>query len=77
LIELCRHPEVQEKLREEVNQLGGDPTWEQITLGLPYLDAVTQEVLRMHMPVDNILREVNHLPGLPYLHFLISPDERF
>ncbi|KAJ2914160.1 hypothetical protein MD484_g6276, partial [Candolleomyces efflorescens] len=59
LIELCRHPEVQEKLREEVNQMGGEPTWEQITLGLPYLDAVTQEVLRMHMPVDNILRETH------------------
>ncbi|RXW16262.1 hypothetical protein EST38_g9593 [Candolleomyces aberdarensis] len=57
LIELCRHPEVQEKLREELNQLGGDPTWEQITLGLPYLDAVTQEVLRMHMPVDNLMKE--------------------
>ncbi|RXW15841.1 hypothetical protein EST38_g10013 [Candolleomyces aberdarensis] len=65
LIELCRHPEVQEKLREELNQLGGDPTWEQITLGLPYLDAVTQEVLRMHMPVDNLLRETQQDDVVP------------
>ncbi|KAJ2934733.1 hypothetical protein H1R20_g2374, partial [Candolleomyces eurysporus] len=65
LIELSRHPEVQAKLREELNQLGGDPTWEQITLGLPYLDAVTQEVLRMHTPVDNLIRETQQDDVIP------------
>ncbi|RXW15842.1 hypothetical protein EST38_g10012 [Candolleomyces aberdarensis] len=65
LIKLSRHSEVQEKLREELNQLGGDPTWEQITLGLPYLDAVTQEVLRMHTPVDNLLRETQQDDVVP------------
>ncbi|RXW15332.1 hypothetical protein EST38_g10517 [Candolleomyces aberdarensis] len=65
LIEVSRHSEVQERLREELNQIGGDPTWEQITLGLPYLDAVTQEVLRMHTPVDNLLRETQQDDVVP------------
>ncbi|RXW16267.1 hypothetical protein EST38_g9594 [Candolleomyces aberdarensis] len=62
---LSLHSEVQERLREELNQIGGDPTWEQITLGLPYLDAVTQEVLRMHTPVDNLLRETQQDDVVP------------
>ncbi|KAJ2935606.1 hypothetical protein H1R20_g1485, partial [Candolleomyces eurysporus] len=68
LIELSRHPEVQETLREELHQLGGDITWEQITGGLPYLDAVTQEVLRMHLPIDNLLREDDIIPLSKPIH---------
>lgn len=67
LIELCRNPQVQEKLRQEVNTKlqGADPTWEEITLGLPYLDAVTQETLRVHGPVHNIRREAFEDDVLP------------
>ena len=67
---------MQEKLREEVNQLGGEITWEQITTGLPYLNAVTQEVLRMHSPLENLLREVNNLPNSSCLCLHADLNER-
>jgi len=52
LIELSRRQEKQDKLREELAQLKGtDPTWDQLTSGLPYLDSVVHEVLRVHPPV--------------------------
>ncbi|KAJ7464548.1 cytochrome P450 [Mycena latifolia] len=58
LIELAKHPEKQAKLREELVQLGAtDPTWDQLVSGLPYLDAVVLEILRLHPPVDNTVRE--------------------
>ncbi|TFK28611.1 cytochrome P450 [Coprinopsis marcescibilis] len=57
LIELARNPEKQERLRSELAEFSGtDPTWEQLTLGLPYLNAVTQETLRCHPPVPEIAR---------------------
>ncbi|OCH87669.1 cytochrome P450 [Obba rivulosa] len=52
LIELCRTPDVQKKVREELSQYSGtDPTWDELTHGLPYLDGIVQEVLRLHPPV--------------------------
>lgn len=48
LIELCRDQDAQNILREELSQIHGDPTWEQLTNGLPYLDAVVHETLRLH-----------------------------
>ncbi|KAH7923529.1 cytochrome P450 [Leucogyrophana mollusca] len=57
LLELSRDHAAQEKLREELMQLGGtDPTWDQLTSGLPYLDAVVHEVLRLHPPVTEMTR---------------------
>ncbi|PPQ76663.1 hypothetical protein CVT26_013956 [Gymnopilus dilepis] len=57
LIELCRHPEVQQKLREELLQeAGNDPTFDQLSAGFPYLDAVAQEVLRLHPAVISTTR---------------------
>ncbi|KAM5540661.1 hypothetical protein V8D89_005692 [Ganoderma adspersum] len=56
LIELSRKPETQERLREELKQEfpNADPTWEQLTngSGLPYLDAVVHEILRLHAPLN-------------------------
>jgi cytochrome P450 len=58
-VELARHPEVQEKLREEVHQFAGsDPTWDQLMHGLPYLNAVVQETLRLHPAVQMTTRVV-------------------
>ncbi|TFK28618.1 cytochrome P450 [Coprinopsis marcescibilis] len=57
LIELARNPEMQERLRNELAEFSGtDPTWEQLTLDLPYLNAVAQETLRCHPPVRSIPR---------------------
>ncbi|KIL60830.1 hypothetical protein M378DRAFT_167648 [Amanita muscaria Koide BX008] len=57
LIELARHPHVQDKLREELHQFSNsDPNWDQLMSGLPYLDAVVREALRLHPPADMIIR---------------------
>lgn len=46
-------------LREELRQYSHtDPTWEQLSSELPYLDAVVHETLRMHPPVEEISRVV-------------------
>ncbi|KIJ12890.1 hypothetical protein PAXINDRAFT_14252 [Paxillus involutus ATCC 200175] len=56
LIELSRNPDVQTKLREELLLIGGDPTYEQLTSSLPYLDAVVHETLRVHPPLQEFTR---------------------
>ncbi|KAF8665642.1 hypothetical protein AX16_000097 [Volvariella volvacea WC 439] len=57
LIELSQNLEKQQRLREELPSLSSpDPTWDQLTSGLPYLDAVVHEVLRLHPPVREISR---------------------
>ncbi|KIK76150.1 hypothetical protein PAXRUDRAFT_835441 [Paxillus rubicundulus Ve08.2h10] len=56
LMELCRDQEAQTTLREELSQLHGDPTWDQVTNGLPYLDAVVHETLRLHAPITETTR---------------------
>ncbi|KAG6876823.1 hypothetical protein C0993_000171 [Termitomyces sp. T159_Od127] len=49
LIELCRNPTIQDKLREELQHFSEqDPSFEELTNGLPYLDAVVRETLRLH-----------------------------
>ncbi|KAG5350408.1 hypothetical protein C0989_011196 [Termitomyces sp. Mn162] len=49
LIELCRNPQIQENLREELKQFSEqDPSFEELINGLPYLDAVVRETLRSH-----------------------------
>uniref|UniRef100_P9WEI9 Cytochrome P450 monooxygenase claP n=1 Tax=Ampulloclitocybe clavipes TaxID=56467 RepID=CLAP_AMPCV len=58
LIELSKKPEKQAKLREELLSqfTSTDPTWEQLTSGLPYLDSVVHEVLRLHPPLGETSR---------------------
>ncbi|KAJ6568241.1 cytochrome P450 [Mycena vulgaris] len=49
LIELSMHPEKQERLRAELSSFTTkDPSYEDLTTGLPYLDAIVRETLRMH-----------------------------
>ncbi|KAJ7916333.1 cytochrome P450, partial [Mycena leptocephala] len=58
LIELARNPEMQDKLRKDLARFGGaDPTWDQLVSELPYLDATVHEVLRLHPPVTETLRQ--------------------
>ncbi|KAF8425081.1 cytochrome P450 [Boletus edulis BED1] len=56
LLELSRHPDVQTRLRNELLAHGTDPTYDQLTDGLPYLDAVVHEVLRIHLPILEVTR---------------------
>ncbi|KAJ6615465.1 cytochrome P450 [Mycena sp. CBHHK59/15] len=58
LIELAKQTDKQTKLREELLQFGAsDPTWDQLSSSLPYLDAVVLEILRLHPPVGETTRE--------------------
>jgi len=61
LIELSYHPDVQDTLRAELgDELGAaDPKYEHLVDGLPYLDAFTSEVLRLHPPLDQFTRVVS------------------
>ncbi|KAJ7062871.1 cytochrome P450 [Mycena amicta] len=57
LIELAKHPEIQDKLRKDLSRFNhDDPTWDQLVSELPYLDAVVQEILRLHPSVADTLR---------------------
>ncbi|KAJ7243084.1 cytochrome P450 [Mycena rebaudengoi] len=66
LIELSRHPKIQEKLRQDIARFGADPTWDQLVSDLPYLDSVVNEVLRLHPPVTETLRVAQHDDVIPF-----------
>lgn len=61
LIELARHPEYQTRLRKELRSEfpTGDPTWDQLTYGLPFLDGVVHEILRLHPSVPETSRQAS------------------
>ncbi|KAF7331039.1 Cytochrome P450 [Mycena venus] len=66
LIELSKHPEIQDKLRKDLARFSGtDPTWDQLVSELPYLDAVVQETLRLHPPVVETFRIAAHDDVIP------------
>ncbi|KAI5985871.1 cytochrome P450 [Pisolithus albus] len=65
LIELARHPNVQTKLREELLSFGGEPSYDQLTTGFPYLDAVVQETLRTHSSVQDLIRQASEDDVIP------------
>jgi len=53
---LCKHPETQNKLREEVSSIPTEsPTFDELN-SLPYLDAVIRETLRVFCPVPGTVR---------------------
>lgn len=59
LIELAKNQSFQTKLREELAyqyRNEGDPTFDQFTNNLPYLDAMVHEVLRMHTSIWETIR---------------------
>ncbi|GLB33173.1 putative cytochrome p450 [Lyophyllum shimeji] len=58
LIELSKNIGVQQRLREELAQIPDrDPTWDELTNSLPYLDAVVCETLRLHPPGSETVRQ--------------------
>jgi len=66
MVELAQNPDIQRKLREELSELNiVDPTWEQLTNSLPYLDAFTHEILRFHPSLVETTRVANEDNVLP------------
>lgn len=57
---LSKNPGAQDRLREELlsNFSSGDPTYDQLSTGLPYLDAVVHETLRLNPPLPETTRVV-------------------
>lgn len=65
LTELSSHPDVQARLRAELHDRCGDKDVGYDTLfntnsetGLPYLDAVVKETLRLHAPITENTQQV-------------------
>ncbi|XP_011302432.1 cytochrome P450 6k1 [Fopius arisanus] len=70
LYELATHPEVQDKVREEIQtalqENNGKITYDMVVSGLPYMDAVISEVLRFYPPLPYLDREASYdykIPG--------------
>ncbi|KAL5524290.1 hypothetical protein ACEPAF_9430 [Sanghuangporus sanghuang] len=78
LHELAHHPEAQSKLREEViasRKKHGDMDYDTL-MGLPYLDAVCRETLRLFPPVPQLNRTTRKDVVLPLLWPIKSADEK-
>ncbi|KAL5482385.1 hypothetical protein ACEPAI_8979 [Sanghuangporus weigelae] len=76
LHELAHHPEAQSKLREEViaaRKKHGDSDYDTL-MGLPYLDAVCRETLRLFPPVPQLNRTTRKDVVLPLLWPIKSAD---
>ncbi|KAJ7209382.1 cytochrome P450 [Mycena haematopus] len=67
---LAHNPDVQMKLRQEVNEIQIDQehydlTYDELTSKLPYLDAVCRESLRLHPPISFVSRTAQKTVVLP------------
>ncbi|TFK95445.1 cytochrome P450 [Pterulicium gracile] len=73
---LALHPDVQSKLRAEVVQArrdnAGDDLDYDVIAGLPYLDAITRETLRLHSPVTFLSRTTRADISLPLSKPILS-----
>ncbi|KAI6096692.1 cytochrome P450 [Pisolithus croceorrhizus] len=65
LFELARHPDIQTKLREELLSFGGEPSYDQLSTGFPYLDAVVQETLRFRPAAQERVRQATEDDVIP------------
>ncbi|KAG2127101.1 cytochrome P450 [Suillus clintonianus] len=65
LIELARNPDVQTQLRNECLGFGPSPSYDELTNKLPYLDAVANEVLRVHPSVKETIRSATEEDVIP------------
>ncbi|KAJ7627812.1 cytochrome P450 [Mycena polygramma] len=75
LIELAKHAEIQDELRKELVQFGNeDPTWDQLASELPFLDNVALEVLRVHPPIPETLREAIQDDVIPLGTPVVAPS---
>ncbi|KAG2341448.1 cytochrome P450 [Suillus weaverae] len=65
LVELAQNPGMQTKLRDECLEFGPTPSYDDLTNKLPYLDAVVNEVLRLHAPLKEIPRSATQEDVIP------------
>jgi len=75
---LALHPEVQNLLREEVSQAvkeHGNVPYD-VLMGLPFLDAVCRETLRVYPPVTMVRRTARKDIVMPLLYPLKTQDGR-
>ncbi|KAF9253982.1 cytochrome P450 [Marasmius fiardii PR-910] len=75
LLLLATHPEVQEKLGEEINDAfqGSDIPYNQL-VSLPYLDAIVRETMRVYPPIHWVLRTAIKDTVLPLSTPVICAD---
>ena len=65
LYALSQNKDAQRKLREEISNVSTDnPTMDDLN-GLPYMEAVVRETLRLYSPVASILREAKKDDCIP------------
>ncbi|GLB45497.1 putative cytochrome p450 [Lyophyllum shimeji] len=75
LIELARNPEIQAKLRDELAVFSGrDPSYEELANGLPYLDAVVCETLRLHPAAPETTRMAQEDDVIPLTNPIYNAD---
>ncbi|KAI5118019.1 hypothetical protein M0805_003456 [Coniferiporia weirii] len=77
LHQLTLRPDVQSKLRDEVSsarkEYGGDLNYDKL-MGLPYLDAVVRETLRVYPPVSQLSRTTRKDVVMPLFWPIKSAD---
>ncbi|XP_017044418.1 probable cytochrome P450 6a14 [Drosophila ficusphila] len=73
LYELALQPDIQEKVRDEINRVlqGGEMTYDALA-EMTYLDQVLAETLRKHPIVSQLLREANQTYKVPNTEFVIE-----
>lgn len=73
---MCKHPEVQDKLRAEVSEVLTDtPTYENL-VALPYLDAIVRETLRVYSPILGTVRVASEDSMIPLSEALVDVNGR-
>ncbi|KAG2051402.1 cytochrome P450 [Suillus hirtellus] len=73
-IELGRNPDIQTKLRDECLDFGSTPSYDDLTNKLPYLNAIVNEVLRLHSPVVEVPRAAMEDDVIPLSEPLYTAD---
>ncbi|CAE6490818.1 unnamed protein product [Rhizoctonia solani] len=68
LHQLALKPEYQSRLREEIIQLGREPSYDDLMSGMPWLDAITKESFR-HRPI------VSHMERVANEDYILKPGD--
>lgn len=74
IYELAKHPEVQNKLYDEIKTIGDSLDLNNL-MKLPYLDAVISETLRKHPPALALGREAMEEYHIPEYNFTIEKNQ--